>query len=108
MNFVQKQFYKSKDVNFTESGTETEINLSLGSDYYWNLITRRVVKSKVEGGLVAFETKCSSGLSGVVALEGKSHSVDFVISSIDGVSFEGIMFWELESLWISSTGISNY
>ena len=51
----QKNYYHLQNLNLEDSGASSNIDLLTGSDYYWDLVTRKVKTGK-PGEPVAVET----------------------------------------------------
>ena len=91
-------------------GSPIEVDLLIGSDYYWQLTTGEVRRGKNDGP-VAVGTKLGWVLSGPAPVADHSLLTSTHILRIDSREEENLnstlrAFWELESLGISSTGPS--
>ena len=92
------------------NGGDVEIDLLIGSDFYWKMVTGRVVRG--DNGPTAIETRLGWVLSGPVGGAHEGTMVNFVSTGsthllrIDsstesgGVNAELRRFWDLESLGI--------
>ena len=54
--FAKELFAKIRGVTFADSGEMNDIDLLIGSDFYWELATGNVKKGK-QDGLVALDTE---------------------------------------------------
>ena len=110
LNYVQNlpEFAKS---NFPNTGdTENEIDLLIGSDFYWSLVTGNV-KALEKSSLVAIETKLGWVFSGPVDIP---HSANMNVSTTSEAHVVLMLdnkakineshlskFWDLETLGIT-------
>lgn len=94
----------------SDGNSAMEVDLLLGSDYYWELATGRV--SRGEDGPVAMETKLGWVLSGPVpAIESSCSLVTTHTLRVDACEESSLndtlrAFWDLESLGISGSSRS--
>ena len=115
---IKEHFVEFRNLEFSETDIEKEIDLLIGSDLYWRFVTGKIVKTDKTDDLVAVETKCGWVLSGSIGNEGggETQSVNFVsCATIDvrmggqnGLENELKTFWELESLGNSKNEQSFY
>ena len=56
INFVQSNYDHFKDLQLADSGSNDDIELLIGSDFYWCVVTGNVKVCKI-GELVGVETK---------------------------------------------------
>ena len=94
-----------------ETMGELKIDVLIGSDYYWEVVTGKIVKG--QGGRVAIETKLGWLLCGPIdklppmstainLISSHSHTLSIDVHSEPESLEQGLkQFWELESLGIS-------
>ena len=98
-----KNYYKYlAELELADSGvvgSNLEIDILIGSDYYWDLVTGRVVKGDGGGGgATAIETR----FGWTVNLVSSSHMLRVaIVAESEGLETELKRFWNLESLGIS-------
>ena len=63
VKYAKNNFEFLKDLNLADSGTMEEIDMLIGSDFYWSLVIEKVKMSKT-GEPVAIETKFDWVLNG--------------------------------------------
>ena len=85
--------------------TLKEIDLLIGSDYYWQLTTGRVIWG--ESGPVAVETRMGWVLSGPVSTTESCTLLTVHVMQFDSQEEESLndtmrAFWDLESMGVSS------
>ena len=95
-----------------------EIDVLLGSDYYWSLISGKIVKSSLNDNLVAMETKLGWVVSGALCGEGNRSYLSGLVNSdhvirIDCVSSSRLdeevsKFWDLDTVGIRPHEGSTY
>ena len=95
--------------DYSDGATSLHVDLLIGSDYYWDLVTGSVCRG--EGGLTAIHTKLGWVLSGPVsAQDSEQCSMNLTTTYVlradtqmpETISLEAQLrsFWELESLGI--------
>ena len=93
----------------SDGASSLDVDLLIGSDYYWDLVTGNICK--INGGLTAVHTKLGWVLSGPVSAPGSvrcamnlttTHVLrtDAQMSETVGLDARLRSFWELESLGI--------
>ena len=87
--FLKGQFENFHGLEFVNEGSEKEIVLLMGSDFYWSSVKGNIVKSEESGAFVAVETNFGWILSGCVGVGGKTYDVIFVISATNEVQIGG-------------------
>lgn len=108
-----KGHFEKLNLNYADSGLDNEIDLLVGSDYYWELVTGKIHQGK-EAGLVAMETKVGWVLSGPITVDPShktfstshlTHSMKIAAQSASTDNLETLVenFWDLESFGISET-----
>ena len=105
LDLVKNAFENFKNINFADSGVGDEIDLLIGSDYYWGLVSGRVVEASKGIGLVAMETRLGWVVSG--PFEGtNSQSVSVVhnlrVNCENNLDTQLKTFWELETIGIKN------
>ena len=55
--FLKRLFKKFDGIEFADEDSEKEIDLLIGSDFYWSFVTGNIVESGESGSLVAVESK---------------------------------------------------
>lgn len=100
----------------TESTSEIEVDILIGSDHYWDLITGKLRRG--HAGPTAIQTKLGWVLSGPLPISGQtnlSHGLATHTLRVDGQMSEDEnldetikAFWELESFGIPTTDRSLY
>ena len=95
--------------DFTDEASSLHVDLLIGSDYYWDLVTGNICRG--DGGLTAIHTKLGWVLSGPVSAQGSvwctmnlitMHVLraDAQMPETTGLDAQLRSFWELESLGI--------
>lgn len=108
-----KGHFENLNLNFADSGLDDEIDLLVGLDYFWELVTGKLHQGK-EPGLVAMETKIGWVISGPIAIDAAhknfssshlTHTMKIAAQPIDDDNLQTLVerFWDLESLGISET-----
>ena len=100
--------------DWAEQGSKLEVDVLIGSDYYWDLVTGAVSKST--GGPTAIHTKLGWVLSGPITVKGPNQcSTNLVTTHVlridaqpDPLNDQLRAFWELESLGIHPNEKSMY
>ena len=114
ITFAKNNFGFLKDLELADTGSSDDIELLIGSDFYWGFVTRNVKLSKV-GELVGVESKFGWLLNGPVPTQQSvSANVSFANENSSHVLFRNAQnsvdnhldkelhrFWDLESLGIS-------
>ena len=73
MNFAKTRFDYLKDLQLADSGSTDEIDLLIGSDFYWSVVTGKTKPGK-NNEHVAVETKFGWFLNGpVTSLEASTN-----------------------------------
>lgn len=120
VNSAKQKFTDLKETDFASSGVGNEIDLLIGSDMYWDIVTGKINRS-VESSLVAIETKFGWVLSGVhesvrgcekneTSTNNLIHTlrVDCCERETDVLDKQLNKFWELDSIGISKNEKSCY
>lgn len=93
-----------------QSGSDLKIDLLIGSDHYWKLVTGRVVRG--DGGPIAIETRFGWVLSGSAEGLEENTTINFISTqpshmlrvdhTVETENLDATLrkFWELESLGI--------
>ena len=102
--------FENLNLNFADSGLDNEIDLLVGSDYYWELVTGKIHQGN-EVGLVAMETKVGWVLSGPTKVDttknysatNLTHALKVGTEPTESLQKLVENFWDLESFGISQT-----
>ena len=116
VKYTKNNFEVLKDLNLADSGTMEEIDMLIGSDFYWSLVTGKVKMGKT-GKPVAIETKFGWVLNGplnekssqghvTVVNEMKTHVLNLCFeptkisdpTKIESSETELKKLWDLETL----------
>ena len=100
--------------DWADQGSRLEVDVLIGSDHYWDLVTGAVSKST--GGPTAIHTKLGWVLSGPIAVGGSNQcSTNLITTHVlrvdtqpDPLNDQLRAFWELESLGIQPNEKSMY
>ena len=106
---TQTKQFKSLDLADSSDGNSNlPVDLLIGSDYYWDLVTGSICKT--DGGPTAVHTKLGWVLSGPIATKDTATSVNLVTTHVLRADSQPIetthldeqlqSFWELEALGI--------
>ena len=114
VKFVKEKVENFRDLKFADEGSGDEIDMLIGSDYYWSLVTGRIVESGLSDGLVAIETKLGWVVSGPVVGSSDTSIISVNSSHVLSVNCEDSLndqvkkFWDLETLGIRDIEKSCY
>ena len=79
INFVQNNYDHFKDLQLIDSGSNDDIELLIGSDFYWSMVTGNVKIGK-NGEAIEVETKFGWLLNGSVT---KRENISTCLSFVD-------------------------
>ena len=114
--YTKEKYKHLADLNladFSRVGDELQIDVLIGSDHYWQLVTGQVIHG--QSGPTAIDTHLGWVLSGPVCSDANLRDLHYpahsmLVHTSDASSMDNVLknFWELESLGILPAESSVY